>query len=259
MSREMHLHETFRRAWAGRDPFAAVAALQGPVYRAQQSRRTLRFELEGESYFLKHHGGTGWGEIFKNLLSGRLPVVGARNEWRALRRLRELGVDTLEPVAYGRRGWLPSRLESFLITRDLGEVESLEDVCATWPEHPPGFADRLFLTRRLADTARLMHGSGLCHRDFYLCHFLRSRQQPERLFLIDLHRALLKRRLGRRWLVKDLGSLWFSAMEIGLTQRDLLRFARLYSGQPLRRTLTEDRRFWNAVSQRAQALKRKHG
>src|SRR5690606_24207588 len=108
-----------------------------------------RFELDGESYFLKRHGGTGWGEVFKNLLAGRLPVVSARNEWRALQRLRELGVETLEPVAYARRGWLPSRLESFLVTRDLGEVESLEDVCAGWPQSPPPVAERLFLLERM--------------------------------------------------------------------------------------------------------------
>ena len=36
------------------------------------------------SNFIKLHYGVGWREIFKNLLLGRWPVLGAKNEWRAL-------------------------------------------------------------------------------------------------------------------------------------------------------------------------------
>src|SRR5690606_4283685 len=104
-----------------------------------------------------------------------------------------------------------------------------------------------------------LHDGGVCHRDFYLCHFLQDAEDPLKLYLIDLHRALIRRRLGRRWIVKDLGGLYFSALDIGLTTRDLLRFLRVYSGKPLRAALREDGRFWEDVRLRALALKRKQG
>ena len=68
---------------------------------------------------------------------------------------------------------------------------------------------------------------------------------------MDLHRAQLRPAIPRRWRVKDIGALYFSAADIGLTRRDLLRFMRLYTGKPLRRTLTEDAAFWRAVTSRA--------
>ena len=42
------LAEPFKRLWAGRDPFEAVEALQGEVFRELEGRRTLRTEVEGE-------------------------------------------------------------------------------------------------------------------------------------------------------------------------------------------------------------------
>ena len=45
-----------------------------------------------------------------------------------------------------------------------------------------------------------------------------------------------------RWRNKDLAALYFSALDIGLTRRDKLRFLRSYFQQPLRQTLQEEGR-----------------
>src|SRR6056297_2975140 len=54
------------------------------VYRDREGRRTLRVCLPEGDFFLKLHRGVGWREILKNLARGRLPVLGAADEWRAL-------------------------------------------------------------------------------------------------------------------------------------------------------------------------------
>lgn len=43
-------------------------------------------------------------------------------------------------------------------------------------------------------------------------------------------------------------------MDIGLTQRDIFRFIEIYSGQPWRQSLIQDRRFWEKVTARAITL-----
>lgn len=256
---ELWLDPVFMRAWQGQDAFAAARALGGEIFRELEQRQTLAFTLEGQRYFIKRHQGARLAEIFKNLLSLRLPVVSARNEYVALRAMQAQGLLVPEAAAYGRRGWLPAQLESFLVTHDVGPHVSLEDHCRDWATQPPGFAHKQALLLQLADIARRMHGAGICHRDFYLCHFLR-RHSDGRLVVIDLHRALVKRRLPQRWIIKDLAGLWFSAMDAGLTQRDLWRFLRAYRQRPLRAVLQDagERAFWQAVQQRAQQLYRKH-
>ena len=255
-------------AWlpAGVDPFDYLLHLDGEMFRDMQERRTLRFTLGERRYFLKAHLGVGWSEIFKNLLQLRLPVLGARNEWLAIKRLEQLGVDTMRVVAYGERGRNPARRESFIVTEALENTESLEDFCADWDKQPPVGRAALRLKRtlitRVASIARAMHTHGMNHRDFYICHLLLDVSRdllavdPDTLTLslIDLHRAQLRNRTPRRWVIKDIGALYFSAMRIGLTRRDLFRFMTVYRDTTLRETLAADGKFWSRCRLRAASL-----
>lgn len=251
----LELREDFRAAWP--DPFAAVQAQRGEVYRDKEGRTTLRFEFNGAGYFLKVHRGIGWQEIVKNLLQLRLPVLGAEQEWLAINRLELLGVPTLKAVGFGKRGSNPARQLSFLVTEELSDMLSLEDYCAPWLHTPPSYADKKALIEQLAKTAGTLHRNGVNHRDFYLCHFLMPTegapigQRP--LHVIDLHRAQLRAAVPRRWLLKDMAALYFSAADIGLSKRDVLRFLRAYAGLPLRQVLA-DTGFWLQVKKRAEQL-----
>lgn len=64
----VELKEPLATLWRGKDAFAEVKKLNGEVFRELETRRTLRFELSGKSYFLKWHKGTTLKEIIKNLL-----------------------------------------------------------------------------------------------------------------------------------------------------------------------------------------------
>lgn len=231
------------------DLFNQVDELQGEVYRQVASRRTFKINLVGRDYFVKVHHGVGWAEIFKNLLQGRLPVLGARNEWRAIKRLTERGVPTMTASLYCERGLNPATLRSAIVTESLEPTISLEDYTTE---------DPLQKRRVLSEVARVsreMHTAGVNHRDFYLCHFLmqESELMEPQLFLIDLHRAQVRSRVPLRWQVKDLGGLLFSAFDKHLTQRDLLRFVRIYSGKTLKEALA-DKALWKAVRNRAKKL-----
>ncbi|MDR3220645.1 MAG: lipopolysaccharide core heptose(I) kinase RfaP [Candidatus Accumulibacter sp.] len=253
------LDEPFRSLWAGRDPFAAVEALDGDVFRELEARRTLRVEVAGRGYFVKIHRGVGWAEIVKNLLCLRLPVLGAANEWRAMARLGQFGVDTLRGVAFGQRGRNPAKLHSFLVTEELTPTISLEDFCRGWPVDPPAAALKHALIRRVANMARRMHEGGVNHRDFYLCHFLLHLDPaptPEclKLSLIDLHRAQIRQKTPRRWRDKDLAALYFSALDIGLTRRDPFRFLKAYFGRPLRGILRDESALLERLTVEAERL-----
>ena len=259
----LYLRDDFQRAWKEEDPFRAVLRLKGKVYRELDGRRTLRFEQDGRGFFLKLHTGVGWLEILKNLLQLKSPILSAENEWRAVDALTNIGVDTMTLAGYGVRGVNPASRISFVITDELEGMQSLEDLCSGWKEAPPEFRLKRILIERVASTSRSLHGHGLNHRDYYICHFLTDAAShpadPEsiRVVLIDLHRVQQRQKTHERWIFKDLGSLCFSAMDIGLKKTDLFRFMKIYSGKPLRRTLTEDARFWSRVRSRAVELYKK--
>lgn len=242
-----------RSAFSEDDLFNQVEDLQGEVFRQVERRRTLKIQIGGKPYFLKVHHGVGWGEIFKNLFQGRLPVLGARNEWLAIERLTECGVPTMTASLYCERGSNPAEIRSAIVTESLEATISLEDY------ETSDCLEKRRILEAVALVAGAMHRAGVNHRDFYLCHFLmqQSGSSPAnvdpKLYLIDLHRAQIRNRVPDRWLIKDLGGLLYSAFDKGLTQRDLLRFIRTYSGQPLRQALA-NRSFWKRVLARAKRL-----
>lgn len=258
MSQTLELDPVFSREWEGKDPFAELEKTEGEIFRQVKNRRTFRFELDGHGYFAKVHRGVGWCEIFKNLLMGKRPVLSATGEYRAIRRLETLGVDTMTVAAYGCRGWNPAKLESFLVTAELCNMVSLEDHCRDWRENPPAFRRRTALTASLAETVGAMHRGGVNHRDCYLCHFLLDRATEEtplpRLYVIDLHRAEIRPAVPFRYRVKDVAGIYFSSMDCGLTRRDLYRFMKNYTGRTLRETLRQDRIFWRRVRRAAEKL-----
>ncbi len=241
----VELKAPFDTLWQGKDAFAEASQLQGDVFRELESRRTIRFEVNNASYFLKWHHGTSLKEVVKNLISLRLPVLGADREWKAIHRLKALGVDTMEGVAFGQKGLNPLRRTSFIITEDLSPAISLEDYCANWIAHPPALAIKRMLIHRLASMVRQMHQGGVNHRDCYLCHFLlrqpfNGTEQDLKLSVIDLHRAQIRQQVPRRWRDKDLIGLYFSSQNIGLTRRDVYRFLKIYFCRPLREVLVNE-------------------
>jgi heptose I phosphotransferase len=87
---------------------------------------------------------------------------------------------------------------------------------------------------RLGRFIAAFHGTGLCHRDLYLCHVFAdidpSCTRPPRFALIDLARTFRPRWRRARWLIKDLAQFDASAREVGASRADRLRFLLAYLG-----------------------------
>lgn len=253
----LELDEHLRAHLPKENTFDWLMNVEGKVHRAVKNRRTVEFELGGRRYFIKAHRGVGWGEVLKNVSYGRAPIVSAEPEWRAIEALNQVAVATPVVAGKGLRGFAPASLESFVVMHALGGMISLEDFTRHWGGIT---GDRRIQLKRallnaLANIARRMHGAGMNHRDFYLCHFLvRDRDWSKwtsggsvEPVLIDLHRVQMRDSVPERWLVKDLGGLLFSALDAGLTRRDLLRFIEAYRQEPWRKVWEREGSFWRKV------------
>lgn len=248
----LFIPETIREQLPAGDVFRHIMAMQGENFRDVGVRKTIQVSLgmqeaHKKSYFIKQHFGVGWGEIFKNFLSFKLPVIGAMTEVKSIQKLNEIGILTTPLIAYGVKGWNPATQQSFVMTEDLGDIISLENLCADWKNRPPTLSFKRQLITAVAKLAKTLHQNNLCHRDFYLCHLcldgMLLKQNIIKLYLIDLHRMKRANEAEKR---KDIAALYFSSMDIGLSSRDLNRFKRHYLKQP--------NEFWRLVQSRALKL-----
>lgn len=229
--------------------------LPGEVVRAVVGRRTQRVSLGGRSFFLKYHDGVGVLEVMKNWISLRRPVLGAENEFEACRLLGARGVTVPQVAAFAREGGFPPARRSLVLLDALEGYVDLETLSRGWTRRPPDPLSLRRLVERAAVAARAMHGAGVAHRDFYVCHLLCPVADPRGpLAVLDLHRALIFDHLPDRWRQKDLAALLYSVLHLPVSRRAWLRFVRVYTGQPLKEAFAEQGDFWRGVHEKALKL-----
>ncbi|MDG2060296.1 MAG: lipopolysaccharide core heptose(I) kinase RfaP [SAR86 cluster bacterium] len=252
MNEVIFLNNKIKDFFAGKDPFECAKNIDGTIFRDLDNRVTKEFFLDGELYFIKMHLGIGWSEILKNLLQLKKPAYGAYDEWMALIKLKEIGINCPEPLAFGRKGNNPSKLESFIITKSLINTSSLEEITLSWKLSPPSKGLKDLLVKNVASLSRKLHLNGMNHRDLYLCHFhVENDGTHNIIYLIDLHRAQIRNSIPNRWRVKDIGGLLHSAINLGFSEKDFYRFFMIYFNCSLKELFLYHRRFIRLSSLRA--------
>lgn len=197
----------------------------------------------------------------KNWLCHRAFVSCAACEFAPAQELPPAGIKTPRTLAYGeqRSGILEKR--SFIITEKIPDAEALERKLPDSFNTPPT-PDNLKLRRefiaRLAAFISKFHQTGYRHRDLYLSHIFCS--SAGEFYLIDLARAFRPALLSRRFQIKDIAQLHYSAPGPHFSRSDRLRFYLAYTG---RKRLTDgDKAFIRRVIAKAYRMAthdKKHG
>lgn len=251
--------------------FERLWQLPGETYRRTKGRRTLRVVIGEGAYFAKLHCGIPWRDAAKDLLGLKWPVAGAGREFAACRHLAAHDVPVAAVAAYGRRGWNPATWRSLVLCEALDGFAGLEDVAAGWQRDGAQLGLRRRMLREVAALTRRLHAAGVNHRDYYLCHLFADAGKLAKgeiaLAVIDLHRAGIRRRVPRRWLLRDLAALLSSAAAASnagkelpgwrLSRTDQFRFVRDYVAARPAAAIRGNRRFWRAVAERAAKLERR--
>ena len=109
---------------------------------------------------------------------------------------------------------------------------------------------------------RRMHAGGVNHRDCYLVHFLVDLTAKDllnpRLFLIDLHRAQLRKRTPKRWRNKDLVELYYSSKRVGFSREDYFYFLMQYKqSTSLRKVLRQEKRLIESLERKSGRIEKR--
>ncbi len=253
MKETIFLTNELKNLFSSGDFFSIAENIEGEVFRKTANRITKEFTFEGNRYFIKLHYGVGWKEIFKNIFKFRAPTIGASPEWKALKKLRSLGIECPEPVGFYSSGINPATLKSFLITRSLINTVSLEEALKKRKFQELSFSKKREFIEKIALISRNLHKSGINHRDYYLCHFHVDKDMDanKSIYLIDLHRAQLRSFVPTRWASKDIGGLIHSAMGFDLTEKDFYRFMGTYLQCSIRESLQTHSKFLKTTRNRA--------
>lgn len=249
---------------------AVMATSGGRCLRALCDRENWRLQVHGPHrpnrgvYLKKHHVRT-WTSRFRARLRAGPGETAGRVEARNVRRLAADGIDVMHLIAYGENLHRDGRLESFVLTEELDGYTQLDhflhrrfkvrQLYRTQRRDP----DLCRLIRQVAAVARKFHDAGYNHRDLYCCHFFIKEPSPGEfdIKLIDLQRVQHRRRFRRRWLVKDLAQLAYSAPRERIKCTQKMAFVREYLG--VKKLRPADKRLIRQVLAKQQLMERKQG
>jgi tRNA A-37 threonylcarbamoyl transferase component Bud32 len=197
-----------------------------------------------KAFFLKRYNRPPLSEQLRRIRESRAQRSTAWRELHFLRHLAELGIPVAKAAAFGEEMHGRRERRSFLITQEINGI-SLEKLAAQTPadgRRSIAWSDRREIIRQLALLTLRLHDHGLFHRDFYLCHLFLTRNADGAIVLhvIDLARMIEQPRFRRRWQIKDLAALDYSAPRPLVTRADRLRF--LYHYLPSARHLKPEAR-----------------
>ncbi len=205
--------------------------LSKPGLSSWRERLRLTLDVGGErrTFYLKRFRGPPLRVRRDVRRSGGGASSIAGLEWTWMRRLAAEGIPCVSPVAFAEAFRGSRELRSAVLTAAV-PGDSLERLAQKWRD-----GDRTVLHSLTAPLARLvarLHECGFIHRDLYFSHIFHDPASPPEssLHLIDLQRVIRLRYLHRRWIVKDLASLNFSAPSDLVSRTDRIRWLTQYLG-----------------------------
>ena len=171
--------------------------------------------------FIKRYSPVPLKEKLKLKLFCKPPTADAFDEWNAISLFHTHNLNTMEPIAVARVGDKTCNL-----TLGIQDYVRASDLFASFTDAD---VDRKRnLLKNMAELAGNIHALNLAHQDLYLVHFFVKESENDAVYLIDLQRTLIQKKMARRWHVKDLAQLLFSAMPY-VTQSDIDYFWELYT------------------------------
>jgi len=198
-------------------------------------RSRLQFRIEKPpltTVYLKRYDSPPVMIQLKNWLAHRTRISCGFVERASASRLASAGVSTPKTIAYGTQWGSLFEKRSFVITEKIPQAEALE---RKLPEYFDGQPTNANLKRRrrfiaqLANFIRKFHGTNYRHRDLYFSHIFQDNNGD--FFLIDLARAFKPIVLRRRYQIKDIAQIYYSAPKRYFSNADRLRFYLGYAGK----------------------------
>lgn len=222
-----------------------------------EDRQRLKFSLSVSraTVFMKKYHKPSLKKQIKNWIDHGMIKPTAYFDIANVEELNAVGIATPETVAFGFRNNGLFEMQSFSISKQVENSLSLE-------QRIPEFADRkekVEFIISLAEFARKFHNTGFRHRDFYLCHIFYE-EQKKKFTLIDLQRTFKPKFWVRRFLVKDLAQLYYSAPGQVFSKADRMRFYKAY--KKINKLSSADKSLISAVNRKARSMAKhdiKHG
>jgi len=194
-------------------------------YKRNKYRAVYKIPSEkGRDYFLKKFYRLSMCDFFCGVFKKLSPAM---REYRNIKLFEDLGIKTMLPVCLAEKTSCGIPFESFIITESLESFPRVEDfIVKKWKSY--SYKKKIHLVKKLAQVVGILHKNNYFHKDLYLGHILFD-EEKEEFYVIDLQRVKKHNIVRKRWIIKDLASLNYSAEICDVSSKMRMIFCKEYS------------------------------
>lgn len=211
--------------------------------------------------FIKRYDGPPIWIQLKNWLTIHSHKSCSFHEFETAQILKLSGIKTPKTIAYGQQWGTIFEKRSLIITEKIPDADALE---RKLPDYFQGRVttenskSRRDFIAKLAGFIKKCHETKYRHRDLYLSHIFYNDDGD--FYLIDLARAFKPIIFSRRFQIKDIAQIYYSAPGKYFSRTDRMRFFLNYTGQS--KLTGADKKFIRKVINKAKRMAKhdnKHG
>jgi len=196
-----------------------------------RKRSRFEFQPDGRTFFIKKYISPPKMTQIRNWLTHRKRASFAFFDHYPAVELTKQGIGVPRTVMLAADWGFIFEKRSLIITEKIPNADSLERKLPDFGDsgNPNDLEKKRTFIGRLAEFIRNFHRTGWRHRDLYFSHIFLDGNG--RFYLIDLARAFRPVYLRRRFTIKDIAQLHYSAPASSFSNTDRLRFYLGYAGR----------------------------
>ena len=216
-------------------------------------RTRIRFETDSPPVvlFLKRYDRPPLLTQLRNWLTQRRRISFGYCDCKAAEKLSKAGINTPKTIAKGQQWDGLFEKRSFSITEKINgqSLEKKLPDCFENTQTPENRKLKRTFIEQLAQFIRKFHETGYRHRDLYFSHIF---YDGRNFYLIDLARAFKPVLLTKRFRVKDIAQLYYSAPAGSFYRTDRIRFYHCYTGRD--KLSLKDKIFISRIKRKAKKM-----
>lgn len=198
------------------------------VIRNGYYKKVLRYLYRGEAFYIKQYTTKGFLEGVKSLFS----LSKAYREWTHSHRLQKSHLLAAEPVAVGEKRRFGILKDCYIISKAIPNSTTVKAFLSIIQKSSTSALQKATFMNNLISYVRTVHDLGIFHGELHAENILVATDNPASFYLLDVGRALFKKKLPLSFRIHELSRLLYSIIDT-CTHEEITGLIDEYSGQLL--------------------------
>lgn len=173
------------------------------------NKKVLRYTHHGESFYIKQYTTKNYLEGVKSWFS----LSKAHKEWTYSHRLQKSQLLTAEPVAIGEKRRFGMLKDCYIISKAIPNSMTVKESLIAIQQSPAYALPKRRFLNHLISYVKTVHDLGVFHGELHAENILVDTDNPASFYLLDVGRAVFKKRPPLSFRIHELSRLLYSIID----------------------------------------------